>query len=211
MYSKLLAHLVVEKSNKNYIQTKFMRIVKHSNKDIIAIKKTAFHISFFMKFRGDKTKLPPKHTTQAIILAGLGSFVAISLIVLLSNTFSVALVLAPFGATCLLIFGFPDIVFSQPRNILGGHFLSSLIGLICLTFFGATWWSVAIAVSTAISVMMFTRTTHPPAGANPIAIYLIKPTWNFLLFPTTFGALVLIFVALFYNNFTRESKYPKYW
>ena len=77
--------------------------------------------------------------------------------------------------------------FSQPRNILGGHFFSSLIGLICQTLFGATWWSVAIAVGTAISVMMLTRTTHPPAGSNPVIIYLTKPAWGFLLFPTVFG------------------------
>ncbi len=182
-----------------------------SSRDVVGIKKTAFQVNFFRKFRGDKTQLPPKHTTQAIILAWLGGFVAISLIALLSNTFSVELVLPSFGASCLLIFGFPDAAFAQPRNILGGHFLSSLIGLICLTLFGATWWSVAIAVATAISVMMFTRTTHPPAGANPVIIYLTKPAWSFLLFPTAFGAVILIFVALLYNNFTRESKYPKYW
>ena len=174
-------------------------------------RKTASWTTFFQKLKGDNTKLPAKHSARAIILAWLGGFLAISAVALLSNTFSATLVLGSFGASCVLVFGFPDAPFSQPRNVLVGHFLSSFIGLVCLTLFGATWWSVAIAVSTAISVMMLTRTTHPPAGSNPVIIYLTKPAWSFLLFPTVFGAIVLIFVALLYNNFIRESKYPKYW
>jgi CBS-domain-containing membrane protein len=95
--------------------------------------------------------------------------------------------------------------------VFGGHFLSSLIGLMCLTLFGATWWSVSIAVGTAISVMMLTRTTHPPAGSNPVIIYLTKPAWSFLFFPTAIGAVVLIIVALLYNNLSHKESYPKYW
>ncbi|MBP5972515.1 HPP family protein [Brasilonema sp. CT11] len=174
-------------------------------------RKTASWITFFQKLKGDNTKLPAKHSARAIIFAWLGGFLAISAVVLLSHTLSVALVLGSFGASCVLVFGFPDAPFSQPRNVVVGHFLSSFIGLVCLTLFGATWWSVAIAVGTAISVMMLTRTTHPPAGSNPVIIYLSKPAWSFLLFPTFFGAIILIFFALLYNNLTRESRYPKYW
>jgi len=165
----------------------------------------------FQKLKGDHAPLPSKHSAKDILLAWLGGFLAMSVVALLSNTFTIALVLGSFGASCVLVFGFPDVPFSQPRNVIGGHFLSSLIGLICLNLFGTTWWSVAIAVATAISVMMLTRTTHPPAGSNPVIIYLTKPAWSFLLFPTVFGAIVLIIVALLYNNFTRESRYPKYW
>lgn len=188
-----------------------MCMVRQSNSDTGNTRKTASRINLFEKLKGDNTKLPPKHSAKAIILAWLGGFLAISAVALLSNTYSVPLVLGSFGASCVLVFGFPDVPFSQPRNVLGGHFLSSFVGLVCLTLFGATWWSVAIAVGTAISVMMLTRTTHPPAGSNPVIIYLTKPVWSFLLFPTVFGAIVLILVALLYNNFTRESRYPKYW
>ena len=168
-------------------------------------------MNLFEKLRGDNAKLPPKHSIRAILVAWLGGFVAISAVTLLSNTFATALVLGSFGASCVLIFGFPDVPFSQPRNVIGGHFLSSLIGLICLTLFGATWWSVSIAVATSISIMMLTRTTHPPAGSNPVIIYLLKPAWGFLLFPTLFGAIVLVAVAVIYNNLANEGKYPKYW
>jgi CBS-domain-containing membrane protein len=52
---------------------------------------------------------------------------------------------------------------------------------------------------------------HPPAGSNPVIIFLAQPGWGFLLFPTLIGALLLILVALLYNNATRASRYPKYW
>ncbi len=168
-------------------------------------------MNLFEKIKGDNAKLPPKHSIRAILVAWVGGFLAIGAVTLLSNTFSTALVLGSFGASCVLIFGFPDVPFSQPRNVIGGHFLSSLIGLICLTLFGATWWSVAIAVGTSISVMMFTRTTHPPAGSNPVIIYLLKPAWSFLLFPTLLGAIVLVVIAVIYNNLANAGEYPKYW
>jgi CBS-domain-containing membrane protein len=168
-------------------------------------------MNLFEKLKGENAKLPPKHSIKAILVAWLGGFLAISAVTLLSNTFSTALVLGSFGASCVLIFGFPDVPFSQPRNVIGGHFLSSLIGLICLTLFGATWWSVSIAVGTSIAMMMLTRTTHPPAGSNPVIIYLLKPAWSFLLFPTLFGAIILVFVAVIYNNLANDGKYPKYW
>ena len=168
-------------------------------------------MNLFKKLKGDNAKLPPKHSIRAILVAWLGGFLAISAITLLSNTFSTALVLGSFGASCVLIFGFPDVPFSQPRNVIGGHFISSLIGLICLTLFGATWWSVSIAVGTSIAMMMITRTTHPPAGSNPVIIYLLKPAWSFLLFPTLVGAIVLVVIAVIYNNLANDGKYPKYW
>jgi CBS-domain-containing membrane protein len=168
-------------------------------------------MNLFEKLKGDNAKLPPKHSIRAILVAWLGGFLAISAVTLLSNTFSTALVLGSFGASCVLIFGFPDVPFSQPRNVIGGHFLSSLIGLLCLTLLGATWWSVSIAVGTAIAVMMITRTTHPPAGSNPVIIYLLKPAWSFLLFPTLLGAIVFVVIAVIYNNLANEGKYPKYW
>lgn len=68
-----------------------------------------------------------------------------------------------------------------------------------------------MAVGTAIALMMLTRTVHPPAGSNPVIVFLGQPGWGFLLFPTLIGALVVVAVALVYNNTTRTERYPKYW
>lgn len=165
----------------------------------------------FSKLRGDGAALPPKPTVKAAALAWLGGFLAIAVIAGMAVSLEAALVLGSFGASCVLVFGYPDVPFSQPRNVIGGHFLSSLIGLIFLTLCGPHWWSVALAVGTAIAVMMLTRTVHPPAGSNPVIVYLAQPAWSFLLTPTLAGALLLVVVALIYNNVTREARYPKYW
>lgn len=166
------------------------------------------------KYRGDAAALPPLPPLPSIkhvALAWLGGVLAIVATAGLAQSMSVALILGSFGASCVLIFAYPDVPFSQPRNIVGGHFLSSLVGLIFLYAFGPQWWSVALAVGTAIALMMVTRTVHPPAGSNPVIIYLAQPTWGFLLTPTLVGALILVMVAVVYNNASREARYPKYW
>jgi CBS-domain-containing membrane protein len=168
-------------------------------------------MSFLSKLKGDNAPLPPKPSTKAVALAWLGGFLAIAAVASLNDFLSVALVLGSFGASCVLVFGYPDVPFSQPRNVVAGHFISSLVGLVFLFAFGPHWWSVALAVGTAIALMMLTRTVHPPAGSNPVIVFLMQPSWGFLLFPTLVGALVLVAVALVYNNATRDAKYPKYW
>jgi CBS-domain-containing membrane protein len=168
-------------------------------------------MSFLSKLKGDNAPLPPKPSTKAVALAWLGGFLAIAAVASLNDFLSVALVLGSFGASCVLVFGYPDVPFSQPRNVVAGHFISSLVGLVFLFAFGPHWWSVALAVGTAIALMMLTRTVHPPAGSNPVIVFLMQPSWGFLLFPTLVGALVLVAVALLYNNATRDAKYPKYW
>ena len=167
--------------------------------------------AFLNKLKGDGAALPPKPAIKGVVLAWLGGFLAIAAVALLTDFLSFSMVLGSFGASCVLVFGYPDAPFSQPRNIIAGHFISSLVGLVCLAILGPHWWAVAIAVGTAIALMMLTRTVHPPAGSNPVIIFLSQPAWNFLWFPTLFGALVLVGVALAFNNLTRDTRYPKYW
>lgn len=167
--------------------------------------------NLLLKMRGDSAALPPQPAYRAVGLAWLGGFLAIAVIAGLAESTAWALILGSFGASCVLVFGYPDVPFSQPRNVVFGHLLSSLSGLVFLTLCGPHWWSVALAVGTAIALMMATRTVHPPAGSNPVIIYLLQPGWGFLVTPTLLGSLLLVLVALLYNNATREARYPKYW
>ena len=164
-----------------------------------------------IKLKGDKAVLPPKADTKNILLAGFGSAIAIASVALLAQASNSVLILGSFGASCVLLFGFPDAPFSQPRNVIGGHFLSALCGMLALKFLGHSWWSLAIGLAFAVMVMMATRTVHPPAGSNPVIIYLNQPAWKFLAFPVLLGSLILVLVALIYLNIIREAKYPKYW
>lgn len=168
-------------------------------------------MSFLDKIKGDGAPIPPRPSTKAIALAWLGGVLAIAAVAYLADILSVAFVLGSFGASCVLVFGYPDAPFSQPRNVVFGHLISSLVGLVFVHLCGPHWWSVALAVGTAIALMMLTRTVHPPAGSNPVIVFLTQPAWSFLLFPTLVGALVLVAVAVVYNNATRDTRYPKYW
>jgi len=167
--------------------------------------------NFMNKLKGDGATLPPIPSKQALLIAWLGGFLTIAVIAGLAQSLEITLILGSFGASCVLVFGFPDTPFSQPRNVIAGHFLSSLVGLCFLAFCGATWWAVALAVATAIVLMMATRTTHPPAGSNPVIVFMIQPSWDFLLFPTLSGAVLIVGVALIYLNISRQTNYPKYW
>ncbi len=168
-------------------------------------------MNLLTKFRGDSAALPPRASAKAVTLAFVGGFLAIAVIALLAQSLHVALVLGSFGASCVLVFGYPDVPFSQPRNVIVGHVLSTVIGLAFVYFCGPQWWSVALAVGIAIAGMMLTRTVHPPAGSNPVIVFLMQPGWDFALFPTLTGAVILVLVALFFHNLTRESRWPKYW
>lgn len=155
--------------------------------------------------------LPAREPLSHVVAAYLSGFCAIATVALLTNALRVPLVLGSFGASCVLVFGFPKVPFSQPRNVIAGHFLSSLIGLMFLSVLGATWWSMALASATAIAVMLLTRTVHPPAGSNPVIVMLAHPTWTFLLTPTLYGAVVITIIALILNNIGATRRYPTYW
>lgn len=168
-------------------------------------------MKFLRKLAGDSAELPPLPPCKNIVLAWLGGVLAIAAVAALTDYLAVTLLLGSFGASCVLVFGYPDVPFSQPRNVVLGHVLSSASGLAFLAAFGPHWWAVALATGTALAVMMATRAVHPPAGSNPVIVFLTQPGWQFLLFPTLLGALVLVVIALVYNNATRSSRYPKYW
>ncbi|PPK73047.1 HPP family protein [Methylobacter tundripaludum] len=158
------------------------------------------------KNRNGGKVLPPRPSLLHIAWAGLGSSLAIASIAALSQLSGHPWILGSFGASCVLLFGFPDAVFAQPRNLIVGHLLCSLIGLGFLKFVGPDWWSMALAVGTALAAMLVTRTVHPPAGSNPVIIFLTRPDWSFLLFPTLAGAIVLFFLARLIFKLTRTVR-----
>jgi len=150
---------------------------------------------------------------KTVAYAWLGGFIAISIIAGLAEITGQLFIMGSFGASCILLFGFPKSPFSQPRNIIAGHFLSTLIGLLCLFYLGDAWWSMAFALATALAIMLLTNTVHPPAGSNPLIIFLAASSmeWSFLFLPCLIGSIALVIVGLFYNNTIDKKSYPIYW
>jgi CBS-domain-containing membrane protein len=167
--------------------------------------------SYFQKFRGEHAPLADKANIKEIAFAWGGGFITIALIGFLTQSLAHPLILGSFGASCVLLFGFPKSPFSQPRNVIAGHFLSTLIGLLFFHIIGDMWWSMALALATALAVMIATNTVHPPAGSNPIIVFLLGAPWSFLITPTLIGAVILVIVALFYLNLKKSLAYPSYW
>ncbi len=167
--------------------------------------------SWLGSMKGGHAQPPTVPSPRHLVLTWFGAFFAIAVVAYITKLSGYPLILGSFGASCVLIFGFPESPFSQPRNVIGGHFLSSLTGLIFITLIGVHWWSMALALATAIFVMQVTRTVHPPAGSNPIIIMLAHATWPFLLTPTLFGVLILEVSALIFHSFVKGRHYPQYW
>jgi len=167
--------------------------------------------SFLQRCRGARGKRPAYLGVGAVLLGGLGGFLGIGALALLSARLDVMLLLGSFGASCVLLFGFPDVPFAQPMNVIGGHLICTIIALAALHLIGPQPWVLALAVGCSIAAMMASRTVHPPAGSNPVIVFLGHSGWSFLLFPVFSGALLLVFIAWLYNNAVRKTPYPHYW
>lgn len=129
-------------------------------------------------------------------IAGVGAAFAIGVLTHMEASITeVALVMAPFGATTVLVFGLPNSPLAQPKNVVLGHLITALIGVIFTQWIGVTPLTLAIATGLGVSMMLLTKTTHPPAGANPILIMLSGQSWWFLLFPVLSGALIIVAVG----------------
>ena len=142
--------------------------------------------------------------------AGLGGAIATLCLLWLSNVSGYVLIMAPFGASCVILFALPESPLAQPKNVVGGHVLTATVGLLALHFFPQSIWVTALAVGVGIAGMVVSKTTHPPAGANPLLILLSGKTfaWSFLLFPVAIGAFLLVLMAIVFHSTVTRSKYP---
>ena len=155
-------------------------------------------------------RVPARMSFKAGLTACAGIFIAIGTLGFFSFRLDVLLALGSFGSTSILLFCFPENHFSQPRSIICGHVISTGVGLAVLALAGHSWWALGLAVALAAALMMFTNTIHPPAGSNPLIVFLGMPGWDFLLFPTLSGAVVLVLVGILYHSSCRR-RYPQYW
>ncbi|MCJ8300923.1 MAG: HPP family protein, partial [Pseudomonadales bacterium] len=135
------------------------------------------------------------------MFAGFSASLAFAILAYLDQYIEGSLwLMAPFGATTVLVFALPDSPLAQPRNVIFGHLLAATVGLIFVKFVGVYPWSLGLATGVAISLMLITKTTHPPAGANPILVMLLNPGWGFLLTPVLVGAVILAALGYLLNR-----------
>lgn len=146
------------------------------------------------------------------LIAGLGAMLCITILSGIGIAIQTSVwLMAPFGATMVILFGLPESPLAQPRNIIVGHLLTTAIGLSVAALVGVTPWSMGLAVGLAVSLMLLSNTTHPPAGANPLVVMLAGEHWDFLLMPVATGAVLIVAFGTIYHRFISGQRYPKKW
>ncbi|MDP5252840.1 MULTISPECIES: HPP family protein [unclassified Vibrio] len=149
------------------------------------------------------------HYLSALV-AGVGASITLGLLLMAeANMESVALVMAPFGATAVLVFGLPSSPLAQPKNVILGHLITASIGIVFSQYVGVTPLSLSVATGLGITCMLLSKTTHPPAGANPILIMLSGYGWSFLFTPVLVGAVVIVLMSKAIQKAQRYSLKPE--
>jgi len=177
-------------------------------------------VDYFKKMRGT-TQSPPRVALSEVLWSWTGAVIGIALVGLLHarlvDQAGQALLIGSFGATAVLVYGAIRSPLAQPRNVLGGHVLSALIGVCAQETLGATpWLAAAVAVATAIAVMHLTKTLHPPGGATALIAVIGGDSvhslgYMYALVPAGLGAVILLLVALAVNNIPKGRRYPEFW
>ncbi|MEW6668688.1 MAG: HPP family protein [Thermodesulfobacteriota bacterium] len=177
-------------------------------------------MNYFIKMKGT-TQSPPRVRWAEILWSWVGAFLGITPVAYLDSRFlagtDLVMVIGSFGASAVLIFGAIKSPLAQPRNLLGGHILSALVGVTCYRLFGEhLWLAAAIAVATAILFMHATKTLHPPGGATAlIAVIGGEKIWGlgylYAILPVGLGSLIMLVVALLVNNLSNDRRYPEFW
>jgi CBS-domain-containing membrane protein len=177
-------------------------------------------LEFFAKMRG-AGKSPPRVRKTEIVSSFLGSLAGMALLGWLhanvADPADQVLLIGSFAASAVLLFAAPKSPLAQPRNLLGGHALSAVIGVsVRLALPEPLWLSAALAVATAIAVMHMTKTLHPPGGATAFIAVTGGPKltalgYLYVVSPALAGALILLCVALATNALTPGRRYPEYW
>ena len=175
---------------------------------------------YFNKMRGT-TYSPPRVSLSEIGWSWIGAFLGISAVAfmnynLLEQT-DLLMIIGSFGASAVLIYGAIKSPLAQPRNLIGGHVISAVIGVACYHIFSDQMWlASSVSVATAIAVMHATKTLHPPGGATALIAVIGSNKihalgYLYAIIPVGLGALSMLIVALLVNNIPKSRKYPEFW
>ena len=157
------------------------------------------------------------------LLGGIGAGVTIAILAYITFQSTLAgtnyglWLAASFGSSVVVVFGYPDNEFAQPKNVLFGHLLCALIGILFVILFKITqdrtifFLAVGLAVGISVMFMMALKIAHPPAGGNTIVAMLAQDSFQYLIFPIMVGAVTIIIGGIIYNRFILKKNYPLKW
>ena len=154
-------------------------------------------------------KLNKEIFTKAVI-AGFFSAVTIGVLTVLTYKTTLGLfIVASFGSSMVLLFGFPESPFAQPKNVFFGHLVTALVGVFFVNFIPLPIYiSIAGAVGIGIFLMIILDVVHPPAGGNPIMVIIGSASFEYLINPIIFGCILILLIAIIVNKFLLKKDYP---
>ena len=151
-----------------------------------------------------------KPLLQKALIAGF--FSALTIGVLTVRTYKSALgyfIAASFGSSMVLLFGFPESPFAQPKNVFFGHLLTALGGVIFVNYIPLPIYiNIALAVGAGVFFMILLNVVHPPAGGNPIIVIIGSASYEYLINPIIFGCIIILGLAILVNKFILKKNYP---
>ena len=151
-----------------------------------------------------------KEIFKKALLAGLFSAFTIGVLTVLTYKSALGLFLAgSFGSSMVLLFGFPESPFAQPRNVFFGHFVTTLVGIIFVNLIPLPIYiNIALAVGIGVFFMILLNVVHPPAGGNPVIVIIGSVSYDYLIFPIISGCFIIILLAIIVNRFILKKNYP---
>ena len=151
-----------------------------------------------------------KKIFKKALLAGIFSTFTIGVLTVLTYKSALGLFIAgSFGSSMVLLFGFPESPFAQPKNVFFGHLVTALVGVVFVAFIPLPIFiNIALAVGVGIFLMILLNVVHPPAGGNPILVIIGSASYEYLISPIIFGCIIILLLAILINKFILRKNYP---
>ena len=144
------------------------------------------------------------------LIAGFFSAFTIGVLTLLTYKSTLGYFIAgSFGSSMVLLFGFPESPFAQPKNVFFGHLLTALVGVIFVNYISLPIYiNISLAVGAGVFFMILLNVVHPPAGGNPIMVIIGSASYEYLINPIIFGCMIILLLAILINKFLLKKNYP---
>ena len=151
-----------------------------------------------------------KPLLQKALIAGFFSTVTIGVLTILTYKSTLGYFIAgSFGSSMVLLFGFPESPFAQPKNVFFGHLCTALVGVIFVNFVPLPIYiNIALGVGLGVFFMILLNIVHPPAGGNPIMVIIGSASYDYLINPIIFGCIIILLLAIIVNKFLLKKNYP---
>ena len=151
-----------------------------------------------------------KPILQKALIAGFFSSFTIGVLTVLTYKSTLGYFIAgSFGSSMVLLFGFPESPFAQPKNVFFGHLCTALVGVIFVNFIPLPiYMNIALGVGAGVFLMILLNIVHPPAGGNPIMVIIGSASYDYLINPIVFGCIIILLLAILINKYLLQKNYP---